>query len=124
MRCIDWNGYKIREDGEIFNKDGTVKSKKVNKKGYFFSNFWYDGKAHCHLFHTVIAWAFLGPTPEGFEADHQDNNRQNNQVSNLQYLSKSDNNKKSYTSGNRNINGERNPNSKARKAAKSDPLKN
>lgn len=111
-----WNGYGVDENGTIYNKDGTVKSLKTNKKGYLFSNFYYEGKLHCHLAHTLVAEAFFGEKPEGYEVDHMDNVRDNNKVSNLQYLTKSENNQKSYDSGNReSVFGDTNPNSKVRK---------
>ncbi len=112
---LEWNGYFIDEEGVIYNKDGSKKSLKTNKKGYLFTNFCYDGKQHCHLAHTVVANAYLGTKPEGYEVDHINNIRSDNRVCNLQYLSKSDNNRKSYISGNRDIAGDKNPNSLFRK---------
>ncbi len=113
----NWNGYLVDEDGTIYNKDGTVKSLKTNAKGYLFTNFYYDGASHTKAIQVVVAEAYLGPKPEGFEVDHINNVRSDNRVKNLQYLSKSDNNKKAYDSGNRDfIYGDTNPNSKVRKA--------
>lgn len=112
----NWNGYLIDLDGTIYNKNGTKKSLKTNVKGYLFSNFYVDGKLICKLAHTIVAEAYLGKKPLGFETDHINNIRNDNRVCNLQYLSKSDNNKKSYDSGNRNISGDNNPNSLFRKS--------
>lgn len=107
----EWNGYFIDKEGIIYNKDGSIKSLKKNTKGYLFTNFSYGGRVHCHLAHTVVAQAWLGPKPDKYEVDHKNNVRDDNRVANLQYLSKSENNKKSYISGNRDISGDKNPNS-------------
>ena len=110
-----WNGYGVMDDGTILNKDGSVKSLKTNSKGYLFTNFYVEGKLLCRLIHTIVAEAHLGEKPKGHEVDHINNLRKDNRVSNLQYLSKSDNNRKSYQSGNRDVRGNKNPNSIFRK---------
>lgn len=108
----EWNGYVVQEDGTIFNKDGSVKALKENYKGYLFSNFYYDGYSKTKLAHQIVAEAYFGECPEGYEIDHIDNNRRNNSVHNLRYVTKSENNQKSYDSGNRDVSGERNANAK------------
>lgn len=116
MTRIDWNGYKIDSSGIILNKDGSIKSFKLNAKGYWFTNFYYNGSSHCHLIHTVMWRAFNGEIPKGYEVDHINNIRTDCSISNLQLLTKSQNNQKSYDSGNRNfIYGQTNPNSLTRK---------
>lgn len=111
----NWNGYLVAEDGSILNKDGSLKSAKVSEKGYLFSNFYVNGKSICKQFHTIVAEAYLGVRPIGYEVDHINNIRSDNRACNLQYLSKSENNRKSYLSGNRDISGDKNPNSLYRK---------
>lgn len=116
---VNWNGYLVSEDGTIYNKDGSIKSVKVNKKGYLFTNFYYDGKVHTKLIHRIVAEVYLGDIPLGMEVDHINNVRSDNRVENLQYLTKSENNKKAYLSGNRDfLFGDTNPNSLVRKASK------
>ena len=109
---INWHGYLIKEDGSILNKDGTVKTLKVTPKGYLHSSFYYNGKLTTHLIHRLVAEAYYGPCPKGLEVDHKDNDRQNNHKDNLRYVTKAVNNQKSYTSGNRDVSGENNANSK------------
>lgn len=116
-----WNGYGVSEEGVIFNKDGSAKTMKVNAKGYLFTNFYYEGRLHCHLAHTVVTLAWLGEKKEGFEVDHINNIRTDNRAINLQYLTKSENNQKSYDSGNRTfLFGDTNPNSLVRKVQRLD----
>ena len=117
LASTSFHGYTVYENGVILNKNKTVKSlRKVNCKGYPYQNFYYNGKAWCHLVHTFIWRAFNGPIPEGYEVDHIDNNRLNFRLDNLQLLTKSANNQKSYDSGNRKfLFGDTNPNSLKRK---------
>lgn len=49
--------------------------------------------------HVVVAEAFIGECPHGHQVDHLDGNTSNNDISNLQYVSKSDNNKRAYKAG-------------------------
>lgn len=44
--------------------------------------------------HRIVAIAFLGPVPQGSEVDHIDNDHRNNKLSNLQYLTRSQNMRK------------------------------
>lgn len=119
MKRIDWNGYSIREDGAVFNKDGSLKKFKTNKKGYLFTNFYYNGKLRTHVIHRVVWYAFHGDIEDKYEIDHVDNNRKNNSLNNLQLLTKSQNNQKAYDSGNRLfLFGQTNPNSNTRKYGK------
>lgn len=111
-----WNGYGVDENGVIYNKDGSVKKLNINAKGYYTSNFYYNGRLNCHLAQKVVAGAWLGETPEGCEIDHKDNDRLNNHPMNLQFLTKSQNNQKAYDSGNRMfLFGDSNPNSLVRR---------
>ncbi len=48
----------------------------------------YPGKQSWKLVHILVANAFLGECPPGFEVDHKDGNRSNPVLGNLQYLSK------------------------------------
>lgn len=41
--------------------------------------------------HSLVAEAFIGPRPEGWEINHKDGHKLNNDLSNLEYVSKSAN---------------------------------
>lgn len=101
MKSIDWNGYVVNSDGTVLNKDGSLKSFKKSPKGYAFTNFYYGGKLRCHHIQRVVWMAFNGEIPEGYEVDHINNVRNDNRLENLQLLTKSANNQKSYDSGGR-----------------------
>ena len=91
--------YKILEDGTVFNKNGSIKKWFDNKRGYPISRFSINGKWSTMAQHTIVAKAFLGPRKDGYEVNHKDNNKWNNSVSNLEYLSKRDNRLQMYKDG-------------------------
>lgn len=107
-----WNGYVVMDSGTILNKDGSIKVFKWNEKGYLISAFYYNGKLNSHTIHRIVAECYHGPCPPGMEVDHIDNVRHNNSAENLRYVTKSENNQKSYDSGNRDVAGEKNANSR------------
>ena len=114
-----WNGYGVDEEGNVYNKDGSLKSMQTNQKGYGWSKFYYNGRLRTHSFHKIVAWAYLGEVPEGCEVDHIDDDRLNNRPDNIRYITKSENNQKAYDNGNRNfLFGDTNPNSLKRKSLK------
>ena len=71
-----------------------------------------DGKWTTRHLHRLMYECFVGKVPEGYEVDHINDIRDDNRLDNFQLLTKSENNKKSYTSGNRNVSGQNNANSK------------
>jgi hypothetical protein len=94
--------YEINEFGEIRN----VKSKKkvvgyIEKNGYIrvkFENKCLGGIVRTTV-HRLVAEAFI-PNPLNLpEVNHIDSNRQNNHVSNLEWVTHSDNMKHSYNKG-------------------------
>lgn len=62
-----------------------------------------DGKQlkRCFSWHKLVANAWLGPCPDGMEIDHIDGNGLNNAVSNLRYISPSENINGSVARGHR-----------------------
>ena len=69
------------------NRDGYVDIKLKNSQG---------STTHT-LVHRIVAMLFL-PNPDNLaQVDHKDGNKENNDVSNLQWLSKADNIKRNYT---------------------------
>ena len=95
MKEIEFNGYTIREDGTITNKDGSVKT--PYGKGYDAVKLYYNGRYNQHYVHRLVAEAFIDGRDE--TVNHKDGNKQNNHVSNLEWMSYSDNNKHARENG-------------------------
>ncbi len=71
---------------------GAVLAPRVNPQGYF-RHILYLGlgeKRDCSA-HEIVALAFLGPRPDGFETRHLDGNAANNTLANLCYGTTKDN---------------------------------
>ena len=79
-----WGGETERTTiGKVLNLFET-------KRGYVV--FGTTGKTHS--VHVSVAAAFLGEKPEGYEVDHINERRNDNRVSNLQYLTVAENRSK------------------------------
>jgi hypothetical protein len=68
------------------SRDGQVRSLVRNRmlaqvrgpRGYLTVNLYRDGRARCFLVHRLVAAAFLGPIPPGFEVNHKTGDKSNN----------------------------------------------
>jgi hypothetical protein len=49
--------------------------------------------------HELVALAFLGPRPDGYEVDHVDGHRQNNKATNLEWVTPGQNQRRAYDLG-------------------------
>lgn len=49
--------------------------------------------------HVLVALAFIGPCPDGMEVNHIDGNKNNNAISNLEYITHAANVKHSFNLG-------------------------
>lgn len=80
-------------------------TQQINDDGYltaFLSNGSKDDQ-HQHFVHVLVAEAWIGPKPEGFEVNHKDGDKQNNAIWNLEYLSPSDNQRHAISIGLRKV---------------------
>lgn len=111
---------EVFEDGSVFRKERTwvtgiggiryhprQRAKTyITRKGYLRTKVWIEGR-QLHLYiHRLIATAFL-PKPEGWTEDwdvnHINGNKQNNDVSNLEWVTHSENIRHADRTGLRNL---------------------
>ena len=95
--------YSITEDGKLFShrKNKFIKPA-FNSYGYLMAYLTpTDGsRARWHMLHRLVAITYISDPPfERAEIDHIDNNRMNNNVSNLQWISHAENIQQSYKRG-------------------------
>lgn len=100
---MTWKQIKGYEDYEV-SDTGLVRSLKRGKKkilapakngrtGYLHVNLHKDGKRKCLLVHRLVAEAFV-PNPQNLPTvNHRDENKLNNEASNLEWLTTAENNR-------------------------------
>ncbi|CAL6044636.1 Conserved_hypothetical protein [Hexamita inflata] len=88
---INFPDYVVTNIGRIIcvSQQSQVKLYVVN--GYFMVYLKNESGGAQFYVHKLVANAFLGMCPTGFEIDHIDRTRQNNCLENLRYVSRSDN---------------------------------
>lgn len=110
------NGYFCREDGAIFStKRGTWKklTEQTIHNGYKRVYFRVNGKCVLYLVHRIVALTFIGEPPHPkMEVNHKDGNKANNHKDNLEYVTRSQNQKHAFSKGLNSVDGKRNPNCK------------
>lgn len=85
-------GYNCFDNGDIYSlKTEKILSKCVNRKGYFYHCISVNGKRHIIFPHRLVAELFI-PNPENKPfVNHIDGNKQNNNVSNLEWCTAKEN---------------------------------
>lgn len=69
---------------------GRAMTKMLTKEGYFRVRLSRDHKPETRFIHHLVALAFIGDRPLGYDLHHIDSNRLNNKPENLQYLSRAE----------------------------------
>ena len=105
----DLDIYVINKDGTIETmprlnnkfekKEGRVLTKTNNSSGYPRVTLTINGTTKAYFVHRLVALAFI-PNPEHKRfVNHKDGNRENSNVDNLEWVTKSENEKYKYSSG-------------------------
>ena len=83
--------YYISSEGAVFSQHANPLSKCVDKDGYEYILVRHKGKHKKYLVHRLVAKAFL-PNPDSLpQVNHIDGNKRNNSVSNLEWVTNSEN---------------------------------
>jgi hypothetical protein len=99
----DYEGiYQVSNLGRVkslmFNKEKILKQVK-SSNGYFMVGLWKEKKTSSHLVHRIVYHAFCGiKSCRQYVIDHIDNNKENNNLSNLQYITNRQNSSKDKNS--------------------------
>lgn len=80
-----WPGYQVSREGRVLSPRGRLLSP-YRSGGYLAVKVWDGRQLHTVHVHQVVADAFLGPCPEGYEVNHKDLDKANNASDNLEYL--------------------------------------
>ena len=91
MSKYNLEGYTVKSNGDIYGKRGKL-LKPNNVSGYNYVQLCHQGVRYPAGVHMLVAYKYLNYTiTEGYTIDHIDNNPQNNDVSNLQIITKREN---------------------------------
>lgn len=90
--------YWVSNLGKIKSKSTVLKPGK-RPNGYLKVVLYKDGSKIDASIHRIVAAAFIGECPRGFQVNHIDGNKENNAVDNLEYCSCSYNIKHAYDTG-------------------------
>lgn len=96
---IIFEDYEISNCGNCRKKGKTINGS-IQNRGYKYFQVQREGKRINKLFHQLVANAFIGKRPDGLVIDHIDQNKLNNNVNNLRYVTQEINmqNHKNYRS--------------------------
>ncbi|CAL6094471.1 Conserved_hypothetical protein [Hexamita inflata] len=96
---VNYSKYLISNLGRlVYNEDFSKRPSISIVDGYYQVTISNEFNSYTFKIYRLVAEAFLGERPENHEVDHIDRNRLNNQLSNLRYVTKSQNqrNKSSF----------------------------
>ncbi len=89
---------RVRRDA-----DGQIRKEIISDTGYRYASLYckrVNGKKKATAtVHSLVAAAFLGPRPDGFQVNHKDGDKANNTVGNLEYLTPSENTRHALRNG-------------------------
>ena len=83
------NTGRLKELRPALSPDGYLKTMLVKD----------DGSYHTDRVHCFVAWAYLGPVPDGMEINHINGVKTDNSPSNLEYVTHSQNIKHAFDTG-------------------------
>ena len=91
MKIPLYDNYDLSEYGVVTNTNtGKRVASFKNQKGYHRIALCREGTTKTLTLHRLVLTVFDKPCPEGHVAHHKDRNRDNNHISNLEWILKSD----------------------------------
>ena len=89
----DYPGYVIYNTGKVYSEKTNKFLKPTKSKwGYSIVHLSLNNKGRSKYIHRLVGECFIGPRPSDLDTDHIDRNKDNNNVTNLRYISKTRNN--------------------------------
>lgn len=82
-------GYSVNEEGEVYNSRGQKMKTTITKNGY--ERFNTSRPTKSYLVHRLVAVCFIENPLNKEQVNHKDGNKLNNKVSNLEWVTSSEN---------------------------------
>jgi len=100
LRVLDlFSGYTIREGGVVTSRFGREIKAQKSSSGYLRVELWQNGIGKKYLVHRLLAQAFIPNPDEKPQVNHIDGDKRNNALSNLEWVTQSENQKHAYETG-------------------------
>jgi len=87
----EFMGYKVHSDGTIIGKHNKPLKLHTGSGDYLQVNLYSKGKPKTFLLHRLLALLFIPNSKNKSEVNHKDGNKLNNSLSNLEWVSRSEN---------------------------------
>lgn len=96
----EFPNYKLFEDGTLINiSTGKIKEPCKTDTGYMVYNLWKENKSKMRKQHILLAKYFI-PNPNNYNCiNHINGNKTDNTLNNLEWTTRSKNNKHAYDTG-------------------------
>lgn len=102
MDCVGYSDYEVSNKGKIRSKKkNLILNSRLNSAGYKDVTIWdHENQKHKHLrIHQEVAKAFIDNPYNKSEVNHKDGNKLNNDVTNLEWCTRSENAKHAIKTG-------------------------
>ena len=114
-RAVGFPAYSVSDRGRVRNdvaRQGTFAGRILRpySAGQYPGVSLFRGggsRAEKHYVHRLVTEAFLGPCPEGKEVNHKDGDKWNPCLSNLEYLTRGENQRHAYRTGLKSAKGQK-----------------
>lgn len=83
--------YSVDDLGNVYSKKGKILKSSLNPRGYPMVNLMIDGERKGISVHKAVLNSFLEPPFKNAQVNHIDGNKQNNQLSNLEWCTAKEN---------------------------------
>ena len=91
--------YEVSDKGQVRNSKGQLKTLKKDKDGYYKVCLSKNSKKRPYFVHRLVAEAFIHNKDNKPVVNHIDGNKTNNRVANLEWVTRSENDKHAFRLG-------------------------
>lgn len=91
-QLVDFPNYYITTEGIVINKKNHIIKPFINNKGYVLVRLWNNNKSVSKLVHRLVAETFIPKIEGKCEVNHIDGDKTNNNVDNLEWCTRQENN--------------------------------